>query len=67
MASTANPPSLRASFIALYRTFAHDLFGGYRPERHYMRGPGPKWREKHLSSAAQVPQQLPLFPDSVPA
>lgn len=19
----------------------------YRPERHYMRGPGPKWREKH--------------------
>ena len=20
---------------------------GYRPERHYMRGPGPKWREKH--------------------
>jgi hypothetical protein len=20
---------------------------GYRPERHYMRGPGPKWRERH--------------------
>ena len=20
----------------------------YRPELHYMRGPGPKWREKHL-------------------
>ena len=19
----------------------------YRPEAHYMRGPGPKWREKH--------------------
>ena len=19
----------------------------YRPEDHYMRGPGPKWREKH--------------------
>jgi hypothetical protein len=19
----------------------------YRPERHYMRGPGPKWRERH--------------------
>ena len=19
----------------------------YRPEKHYMRGPGPKWREKH--------------------
>lgn len=23
------------------------LFDGYRPERHYMRGPGPKWRAKH--------------------
>jgi hypothetical protein len=22
--------------------------GKYRPEQHYMRGPGPKWREKHL-------------------
>jgi hypothetical protein len=21
---------------------------GYRPEDHYMRGPGPKWREKHV-------------------
>jgi len=20
----------------------------YRPEDHYMRGPGPKWREKHV-------------------
>jgi hypothetical protein len=20
----------------------------YRPEQHYMRGPGPKWRAKHL-------------------
>jgi len=23
------------------------LFDDYRPERHYMRGPGPKWHEKH--------------------
>ena len=22
--------------------------GKYRPEDHYMRGPGPKWREKHF-------------------
>jgi hypothetical protein len=26
--------------------------GKYHPERHYMRGPGPKWREKHLSHHA---------------
>ena len=24
-------------------------FGAYKPELHYMRGPGPKWREKHAS------------------
>jgi hypothetical protein len=24
-----------------------DLFNEYRPEQHYMRGPGPKWRAKH--------------------
>lgn len=23
----------------------------YRPELHYMRGPGPKWREKHKQGA----------------
>jgi hypothetical protein len=24
----------------------------YRPELHYMRGPGPKWHAKHRSAAA---------------
>ena len=68
MASTAhpsdNPPNLRASFAAFYRTLVHDLFGDYRPELHYMRGPGPKWREKHGASAQAAP---PLFQDTVPA
>ena len=26
----------------------------YRPERHYMRGPGPKWRARHRASVAGV-------------
>jgi hypothetical protein len=26
------------------------LCAPYRPELHYMRGPGPKWREKHARS-----------------
>ena len=26
---------------------AHDMLHPYRPERHYMRGPGPKWHAKH--------------------
>lgn len=28
-----------------------DAFDPYRAERHYMRGPGPKWREKYQSAA----------------
>jgi hypothetical protein len=24
-----------------------ELTDSYHPERHYMRGPGPKWRERH--------------------
>lgn len=37
----------------------------YRPEDHYMRGPGPKWREKHLPdrplpAAGKSAQQRPL-------
>jgi hypothetical protein len=27
------------------------LFPSYRPERHYMRGPGPMWHAKHCASA----------------
>ncbi len=29
------------------RVIATTITDPYRPERHYMRGPGPKWREKH--------------------
>jgi hypothetical protein len=33
----------------------------YRPERHYMRGPGPKWHAKHRAAlvvAASAQQEL---------
>ena len=26
----------------------------YRPEQHYMRGPGPKWRARHRANAAAM-------------
>jgi hypothetical protein len=29
------------------RKVVHGLFDPYRPELHYMRGPGPRWRETH--------------------
>ena len=31
------------------RRLLNGFFDPYRPEQHYMRGPGPKWREKHGS------------------
>jgi hypothetical protein len=36
-----------ASLGDLWRDLARALFDSYRPELHYMRGPGPKWRAKH--------------------
>ena len=32
---------------AMCRKWTRNWRDGYRPELHYMRGPGPKWREKH--------------------
>jgi hypothetical protein len=34
----------------LWRELLNRFFDRYRPERHYMRGPGPKWRERHEAS-----------------
>jgi len=42
-------PSLIADIAELCRTLAQALFDPYRPELHYMRGPGPKWHAKHAS------------------
>jgi hypothetical protein len=38
----------------------------YWPEKYYMRGPGPKWRAKHLSeggASRKAEAALPLAPD----
>ena len=37
-----------AEFRAFWRQFMAKAFNPYRPELHYMRGPGPAWRAKHL-------------------
>jgi hypothetical protein len=36
-----------AAVAEMWQTFSKWAFDPYRPELHYMRGPGPKWREKH--------------------
>lgn len=40
---------LRKAIADLVRTMTA-LFDSYRPELYYMRGPGPKWHEKHLGA-----------------
>ena len=37
------------SFLSLQIAHVWKMWTAYNPERHYMRGPGPKWREKHAS------------------
>jgi len=39
-----------AELAQIWRTDT-DLCDPYRPELHYMRGPGPKWREKHANAS----------------
>jgi len=50
-------PGKRQGAITMFRSIIHViprsvrtlLAPRYRPERHYMRGPGPAWRAKHGS------------------
>jgi hypothetical protein len=43
--------SLAADFRHFVRDLAKAVFDPYRPELHYMRGPGPKWHAKHRPAA----------------
>jgi hypothetical protein len=38
--------------LAVWRRLCASMAEPYRPERHYMRGPGPKWRAKHHGRSA---------------
>jgi len=38
----------------LWRTFGEGS-GSYRPDLHYMRGPGPKWHAKYGGLATKTP------------
>ena len=55
--TSALATSLRGTLGALL-TFLGPSWDGtvrkYRPEDHYMRGPGPKWREKHILDSASA-------------
>ena len=55
-------PSLAAEFADLRRAW-RGLMDPYQPERHYMRGPGPKWYAKHRP-ASSVPDSLGVLQQS---
>ena len=42
------PEKPLAEFRAFWRAFFLRAFNPYRPELHYMRGPGPAWRAKQM-------------------
>lgn len=42
-------PPLNAIVTRCHR-LAERICNPYRPERHYMRGPGPKWHARHRAA-----------------
>jgi hypothetical protein len=50
-------PGLFADLANLFHGLLRDLADPYRPELHYMRGPGPRWHAKHDAS-----QDLRMMP-----
>ena len=62
--------------LQVEHTLFRKIFNHYRPELHYMRGPGPKWLEKHSavaecampqvsgSGGSSLPPECPLLTQS---
>jgi len=55
---TAKAP---ASELADILRLIKSLLDPYRPELHYMRGPGPKWHAKHRPAKVEAHQAPGLF------
>src|SRR5262245_19250531 len=66
LAARRQAPGLAADITDLFRTLVKALFDPYRPELHYMRGPGPKWHAKHARPFQLGPDVVAL-PAMVPA
>ena len=60
VAKATRAPSLFDNLRSLWRALAEQPFDTYRPELHYMRGPGPKWRAKHMPAPTEVSVPLHL-------
>ena len=47
MAKNRKNPTIGKAVAEVWLAVTSQLFDSYRPELHYMRGPGPKWHAKH--------------------
>jgi hypothetical protein len=47
-----------ADLRAFWQHLFAKAFNPYRPELHYMRGPGPAWRAKHLTAKRLTTKHL---------
>jgi hypothetical protein len=61
LAARRQAPGLAADITDLFRALAKALFDPYRPELHYMRGPGPKWHAKHHPVRAPKAVAMPAM------
>jgi hypothetical protein len=50
--STAQVTSMLDRIVTGWHRLIDRATDSYRPERHYMRGPGPKWHAKHRAGSA---------------
>jgi hypothetical protein len=53
-ANRRKAPGLTGELADLIRALQTLIADPYRPELHYMRGPGPKWHAKHAPAPAAV-------------
>ena len=64
VASRRAAPGLTRELAELVRMFQTLVADSYRPELHYMRGPGPKWHAKHDPAPAAAALSFRLRPDA---
>ncbi|WP_316396255.1 hypothetical protein [Bradyrhizobium sp. 33ap4] len=48
------------NFASVFHNLIMDVRDSYRPELHYMRGPGPKWRARHQPRQGAGSEVMPL-------
>ena len=58
MAKNRKNPTIGKAVAEVWLAVTSQLFDSYRPERHNMRGPGPKWHAKHAQPAISAEPDL---------